>query len=379
MKHFAIFVMSVSMLFFVIGCGGSPPDEPTSDSGGQDTGVSESSGGNPVATGDLPVFTLDTSEYPSWSTFIVAGNAGLVNPASGGDHGPLEIKHGVDVVIQAKDYDSCLTEFANGACDAVCMTNMDSLNPAMGRACTAICPTSNSVGADKVIAIGINDIAELKNHKVYGLSKSVSEYTWIRGLEQSNQNPAEFSFVNLDPGAAAMALQNASGEVKAICVWNPFALQTLRKAQGAKEIYSSDLIPGEIIDQIVIGNDSLSRPGGEAFATCLCDIQYTVCDKLWSSDLAVRDATRTALKEDFAPGLTLEDMEIILRETSFYPTAETGIALYTSVEFKTNMDTVVSTCQTIGVLEAGKLPTIGYDSGNSQLTFSTKFMKLVAP
>lgn len=371
MKRFAIFVMSVSMLFFVIGCGGSPPDE-ASDSGG------ESSGGAPtVATGDLPVFTLDTSEYPSWSTFIVAGNAGLVNPAKGGDHGPMEIKYGVDVVIQAKDYDSCLTEFANGACDAVCMTNIDSLNPAMGRACTAICPTSNSVGADKVIAVGVDDIDGLKGLTVYGLSKSVSEYTWIRGLEQSNKNPTEFSFLNLDPGAAAIALQNSSGEVKAICVWNPFAMQTLRKAQGAKEIYSSDLIPGEIIDQIVIGNDSLARPGGEAFATCLCDIQYTVCDKLWSSDMAVQNATRTALKEDFAPSLTLEDMEIILTETSFYPSAETGIALYTSAEFKTDMDTVVTTCQTIGVLEVGKSPTIGYDSGNNQLTFSTKFMKLV--
>jgi NitT/TauT family transport system substrate-binding protein len=382
MRTFATFVV---MLFLVVGCGTpapedtpAPPFEGTVEPAGEQAG-GESSGGAPAAaTGKLPAFTLDTSEYPSWSTFVVAGAAGLVNPDKGGEYGPAETKWGVDVVIQAKDYDPCLSEFANGACDAVCMTNMDSLNPAMGRPCTAICPTSNSVGADKVIGVGIADIAGLKDVKVFGLDKSVSRLTFHRGLEKSGENPTEFQFANLDPGAAATALQNGSGEVKAICVWNPFAMQTLRKTPNAKEIFSSALIPGEIIDQIVIGNDSLKKPGGEAFAACLCDIFYTVCNNLWSSDMNVQNATREALKADFAPKLSLDDMQVILDETKFFATAETGMAVYSSPEFQANMATVVKTCQAIEILEAGKQPTISYGGKPAQLTFTTKFMEQAA-
>ena len=323
----------------------------------------------------LPVFTLATSEYPSWSTFVVAGNVGIVNPVAGGDYGPLEEKWGVDVVIEAKDYDACLTLIANGAVDAACITNIDSLNSAMGRACTAICPTSTSAGADKVISVTAKKAEDLKGTKVYGLAKSVSEVTFVRGLEKQGLNPAEFEFVNLDPAPASTAIQTGSNDVKAICVWNPFALQTLRTAKDSTDVFNSSLIEGEIVDQVVMGNDSLAKESGEGFAACLCDIFYTVCDNLWSSDQSVQDATRTALKEDFAPDLSLEDMKIILSETKFYRTSKDGTDLYKSDDFKKTMDTVVATCQAIGILEEGKQPTVGYDDPIAQLNFTAKYME----
>lgn len=325
----------------------------------------------------LPSFSLATSEYPSWSTFIVAGKAGLINPAKGGQHGPLEVKHGVDVVIEVKDYDPCLTAYGNGACDAVCMTNMDSLNPAMGRPSTAICPTSTSVGADKVIAVGVDDIDQLKSLTIRGLEKSVSHYCYVRGLEVKGKNPAEYKYANLDPAAGATALQTDSAEVKAICVWNPFALQTLRTAKKSKCIYSSDLIPGEIVDMIVVANESLAKPGGEAFAVCLCDIQYEVNKRLQSTDPKVADAALTALGKDFS-NLPLDDMRIVIKETSFYWTAADGIAWYKSDDFKKKMDIVVKTCQKIGVLAPDKAPTIGYGDASKQLNFETKYMEKVA-
>lgn len=365
MRRIAIFVLLVA------GCS-DPADKPA---GGPATSEATQAA---IAEGTLPVFTLTTSEYPSWSTFVVAGNAGLVNPKQGGEYGPLEKKWGVDVVIEAKDYDACITLLANGACDASCVTNIDSLNPAMGRACTAICPTSTSAGADKVISVAAKKPEELKGLKIYGLAKSVSQFTVVRAMEKSGLNPADFEFVNLDPAPAATALQTGSNDVKAICVWNPFAMQTLRTAKNSTDVINSSLIAGEIIDQIVIGNDSLAKPGGENFACCLIDIQYTVNQNLWSSDQKVQDATRTALKEDFAPDLSLADMAIILDETKFYRTAQDGIGLYSSEVFqKTTMPVVVKTCQYIGVLDKDQQPTIGFEDPKSQLNFTCKFMQKV--
>jgi len=369
MKRFWSFVL-VAMIGFV-GCSQNPPDEPSAPEASEDGGSDAV-----VTTGDLPAFSITASEYPSWSTFMVAAKAGLINPDQGGDYGPLEIKYGVDVVLQVKDYDPCLTMFANGACDATCMTNMDALNPALGRASTAICPTSQSLGADKVIAVGFKSVQDLKGQKVYGLAKSVSEYLFVRGLEQQGENPTDYEFANLDPGAAATALQTGSSDVKAIDVWNPFALQTLRTAKGSTTIFDSTVIPGEIVDMIVIGNDSLAKEGGTNFATCLCDIFYQVSKNLNSSDSAVADATLTALGEDFS-NLPLADMRIVIKETQFYATPQDGTSLYTSDQFKETMKTVVSTCQKIGVLE-DKTPTIGYGDASAQLNFDPQYMEAVS-
>jgi NitT/TauT family transport system substrate-binding protein len=333
--------------------------------------------GNGNGNAELPVFNLATSEYPSWSTYMVAGKGDLINPKKGGEHGRLEKQWGVDVVLEVKDYDACLTMFGSGTADAVCMTNMDSLNPALTRACTAICPTSTSVGADKVIAVGVEKPEELKGMKVYGLEKSVSEYLFVRGLEKNNLNPADFSFANLDPAAAATALQTGSEKVKAICVWNPFALQTLRKNKDAKNIFDSSVIPEEIIDMVVIGNNSLKKEKGEAFAACLCDIYYEVNKQLESDDKKVADAALTALGEDFAD-LPLEDMRIVVKETRFYKTPEAGIKLFKDEKFQNEtMPTVVKTCEKIGVLEEGKKPTIGYGDSSKQLNFDPQYMEKV--
>lgn len=376
MKRITSFVMVLAMVAFV-GCGqdtyDAPVDSPEASAGG------ESSGGAAAATtttGELPAFSVTASEYPSWSTFMVAAKAGLINPDQGGEPGPLELKYGVDVILQVKDYDPCLTMFANGACDATCMTNMDSLNPALGRASTAICPTSQSLGADKVIAVGFKTVQDLKGQKVYGLAKSVSEYLFVRGLEKQGENPLDYEFANLDPGAAATALQTGSNDVKAIDVWNPFALQTLRTTKDSTTIFDSSIIPGEIVDMIVIGNDSLAKPGGPEFAACLCDIFYQVSNKLSSTDSAVADATLTALGEDFS-NLPLDDMRIVIKETQFYATPQDGITLFTSDQFKETMKIVVSTCQNIGVLE-DKVPTIGYGDSSAQLNFDPQYMEKVA-
>jgi len=228
-----------------------------------------------------------------------------------------------------------------------------------------------------VIAVGFTTVDDLKGQTTYGLAKSVSEYTHVRCLEVQGKNPAEFPFKNLDPGPAATALQTGSNDVKSICVWNPFALQTLRTAPGAKTIFDSSMIPGEIVDQVVIGNDSLKKEKGEAFAACLCDIFYQVSNNIFSSDQAKADATLTALGEDFS-NLPLADMRIVIKETQFYATPQDGISLYTSGQFRETMKTVVSTCQKIGVLEQGKTPTIGYGDGTTQLNFDPQFMEKAA-
>lgn len=363
MKRITTFALLMAL---VAGCGAPKPD---AEKKPEDTKITKGAG--------LPVFTVATSEYPSWSTLIVAGKAGLVNPEKGGKSGPLEEKWGVDLVIEVKDYDPCLTLYAGTQVDAVCITNVDALNPALGRPSTFICPTSTSVGGDKVIGVGLDKAEDLKGVKTYGLAKSVSQFVFVRCLQKRGLNPADHPFENLDPAAAATALQSGTGEIKSICVWNPYALQTLRLNDKSKSVMSSADIPEEVIDGIVVGNDALEKEGGANFACLLCDTFYSVCKLLTDPDQKKADATLTAIGEDFSK-LPLEDMRIVIKDTSFYLTANDGKGLFDSPVWRDKMETVVKTCHLIEVLPKDKAPTIGFDDPAAQLNFTTKYMDAVS-
>ncbi|PQO40425.1 hypothetical protein DTL21_00345 [Bremerella cremea] len=320
----------------------------------------------------LPEFSLAWSEYPSWSVFGVAHEKGLIDKDAG-KLGELEKKWGVDVVLVQADYDPCLSQYGNSTVDAVCMTNMDSLAPAGGRDSVAIIPTSTSIGADACITVGIDSIDALKGTPTYGLEKSVSQYAFERCLEIEGQDPKAFEFKQMDPGAAALAMQSGDADVKSIMVWNPFVLQTLRDREGSKRLFDSKKIPEEIIDMVVVSKDSLAKEGGEEFACCVIDAFYQV-NKMIESD-STRPETLKALGEKFS-NLGLDDMKIIVQETQMYKTPEEGIALFEKKDFQDKtMPMVVDFCATHDIVT--DKPTVGFGDAGAQLNFDASYMKKV--
>lgn len=333
---------------------------------------------------ELPIFSIAVSEYPSWSTFVVAKKSGLINGTAEGEPSALEKKWGVRLKLEIKDYDPCLTMYGSGVVDACCMTNIDALNPSLSRSTTVIMPTSTSVGGDKIIGVGLTQnnpskeeiAAWLKGKKTYGLSKSVSEFVFHRGLQKMNLNPKEYEFINLEPAAAATAIQSGSKDVQSVCVWNPYALQTLRQQKSTKVLFSSAIIPEEVIDCVVMGNDSLIKSGGHNAACLICDVFYEVSKKI--NDQKTSDVVLKSLGEEFS-NLNVEDMKIVCKETLFYGDPKSGIELFNKKEFQTvTMPTVIKACQEIGVLDAVKVPpTFGFGDTSKQLNFDKQFMEKI--
>ena len=74
-----------------------------------------------------------------------------------------------------------------------------------------VLPTSTSFGADAcIVTSDIKTVEDLKGVKVHGLEKSVSEYCFVRNLELLNQAEKDYTFSNMDPAAAALAMQQAA-------------------------------------------------------------------------------------------------------------------------------------------------------------------------
>jgi NitT/TauT family transport system substrate-binding protein len=348
---------------------------------GPSEGPSGGGGGPAPAARDVPSFTLAWSEYPSWSAFGVADEEGLID-GDKGSLGPIEQKWNVDIVLKEADYDPCIQMYNTGNCDAVCMTNMDSLNPALSQTSVAICPTSTSIGADACIVIDIDNVEQLREHKVYGLAKSVSEYCFVRNLELLGEKEQDHQFTNMDPGAAALAMQTGSDQQKAIVVWNPYVLQTLSTTPGAKVLFDSSTIPEEIIDMVVVTKEALDKPGGEEFACAVIETFYELNKMLEAPD--TRDDTLVALGAKFSD-LGLEEMTKVVEQTKFYSTPEAGLELFTGGGFFTDqkftetMEMVVDFCTTHENVTEKHSIFFGpaSDAGDARLIFDPSYIETV--
>jgi NitT/TauT family transport system substrate-binding protein len=322
---------------------------------------------------ELPSFTLAWSEYPSWSTFGVAHEVGIIDGKKG-KTGHIEDKWGVDIELKEADYDPCLMMYGAAQTDAVCITNMDVLNPALTRPSVAILPTSTSYGADAcIVAGGIDTVQQLKGKKVYGLAKTVSEYCFVRNLEQLGENEKDYQFSNMDPGAAALAMQQKQEGFEAIVVWNPFVLETLKKRSDAKVLFDSTTIPGEIIDMVVVAQEALDRPMGKQFAAAVIETFYAVNQRI--ADPATGDDTLVALGEKFS-NLDLDSMKKVVQQTRFYKTPDDALALFEGEELRQVMDKVVDFCVSHEIVP--DRPAIGYgareQAPGTELRFDSSYI-----
>jgi len=328
----------------------------------------------------LPSFSLAWSEYPSWSAFGVAHEVKLINGKKG-KLGPIEKKWGVDIVLKEAEYDPCLMMYGAGQCDAVCITNMDVLPPSLGIKSVAILPTSTSYGADAcIVSRSITGALQLRGRKVYGLSKTVSEYCFVRNLEIQGESEKAHLFTNMDPGAAAMAMQQRQKGYDAIVVWNPFVLETLNKRKDTHVLFDSTTIPGEIIDMVVVSQKSLDKPGGKAFACAVIDAFYALNRRM--ADPVTRDDTLIALGEKFSH-LDLQSMRKVVQQTKFYSSPDLALSLFAQCKsfpgdevsgdlvLKDIMVTVVDFCVDHEIVD--KKPVIGYGSKSAAPDAALRF------
>ena len=313
-------------------------------------------------------FSLAWSEYPSWSTFGVADEVGLLDKEEG-KRGTIEEKWNVDIVLKEAEYDPCLVMYGGGQVDAVCITNMDVLNPSLSVPSVAILPTSTSFGADACIVPNeITEVSQLKGIDVCGLAQTVSEYCFVRNLEILGENPDDYTFRNMDPGVAAIAMQQKQADVQAIVVWNPFVLETLNRRPDTHVLFDSTSIPGEIIDMVVATQAALDRPGGKNFACAVIDTFYAINMRM--ADESTRDDTLIALGEKFS-NLDLESMRKVVQQTKFYDTPAAGIGLYDGDELKATMEKVVGFCRKAGIVESD--PTVGYGAQDPAAAVGLRF------
>lgn len=187
------------------------------------------------------------SDWPGWVAWEIGIKKGFFEKA------------GVDVEFVWMDYVASMDAYGAGKVDAVCMTNGDALViGATAKPSVAIVINDYSNGNDMLIgAPGIDSVEALKGKKI-GLEEGfVPHLLVLKALESHGLSESDITIVNTPTDKTPQVLK--TGDVDAICAWQPNSGTALKEVEGSQPIFTSADTPGLIYDCLCVSPESLKE------------------------------------------------------------------------------------------------------------------------
>lgn len=321
-------------------------------------------------------FSIGWSIYAGWMPWPYAQQAGIVKKWAD--------KYGIKInVVQVNDYVESVNQYTAGKLDGVTVANMDALTipAAGGKDTSAIIVGDYSNGNDGIMLKGGNTLAAIKGRQVYLVELSVSHYLLARGLGSAGMALTDVKTVNTADADIVGAF--ATPDVTAAVAWNP-QLSAMKETPGAKLVFSSADIPGEILDLLVVDTATLkANPNlGKALAG------------IWYETMALmtrQDAKGKAARAEMAKlaGAKPELFESQLATTYLYADPKAAVAATSSPSLITTMTRVrdfsfskglfgqgARSADVVGMAFPGN-KTLG-DANHITLRFDARYMQMAA-
>lgn len=272
-------------------------------------------------------YTIGWTIYAGWMPWPYAQQAGIVKKWAD--------KYGVDIkLVQINDYAESLNQYTAGKLDGVTATNMDALTvPAAGGKDTTVLMLGDySNGNDGVILKDGKSLADIKGRPVNLVQYSVSHYLMARALETAGLKAPDVKIVNTSDADIVAAF--SAPETKALVTWNP-QLSEVAKQPGAKMVFDSSKIPGEILDGLMVSSDALKA--NPNLGKALTGIWYETL-ALVTAQTPEGKAAREAMAK--LSGTDLAGFEAQLKTTYLYVDAKSALAATLSPDLITANDRV---------------------------------------
>ena len=321
-------------------------------------------------------YKIAWSIYVGWMPWDYAAQSGIVEKWAK--------KYGITIeVVQFNDYIESINQYTVGAFDGCTMTNMDALTipAAGGRDSTALIVGDFSNGNDGIVLKGADKtLAQIKGQNVNLVELSVSHYLLARALATAKMSERDLTVVNTSDADIVAAF--ATDDVTAVVTWNPL-LAEVRAMPDVSPVFDSSMIPGEIIDMLVVSTEALEDP---RFGKALVGAWYETMATM-SAAGAAGDAARTQMAE--ASGTDLAGYDAQLAATQMFYTPQPALEFVRSPALGTTMANVASFSFEHGLLGEGapdagfigiELPSgqvLGAES-NVKLRFDDTYMQMAA-
>jgi len=259
---------------------------------------------------------------------------------------------------------------------------MDALTipAAGGKDTSAIIVGDYSNGNDGILLKGADQLSAIKGRQVYLVELSVSHYLLARGLEKAGLKPTDIKTINTSDADIVGAF--GSPEATAAVAWNP-QLSVMKGQAGAKEVFDSSKIPGEILDLLVV--DTATLKANPNLGKALAGIWYETVALMKQQDAKGKEARAAMAK---LSGATPENFDNQLTTTYLYADPKAAVAATASPQLVTTMKLVrdfsfskglfkgAATADAVGIaFPGGKV--LG-DPAHVTLRFDESFMQLAA-
>jgi NitT/TauT family transport system substrate-binding protein len=320
-------------------------------------------------------FSIGWSIYAGWMPWPYAQQAGIVKKWAD--------KYGITInIVQVNDYVESVNQYTAGKFDGVTVTNMDALTipAAGGKDTSAIIVGDYSNGNDGILLKGADTLAAIKGRQVYLVELSVSHYLLSRALQSAKLRPTDIRTINTSDADIVGAF--SSPDANAAVTWNP-QLSVMKGQPGARLVFSSADIPGEILDLLVV--DTATLKANPNLGKALAGIWYETLALMQRQDDQGREA-RAAMAR--LSGTTPEVFDSQLATTHLFADPAAAVAATTAPALVTTMTQVrdfsfsqglfpgAASADAVGMAFPGGR-TLG-DAQRVTLRFDESFMKLAA-
>ena len=317
-------------------------------------------------------FKVCWSIYVGWMPWGYLSDSGIMKKWAD--------KYGITVEItRINDYVESINQYTAGGFDGCSMTNMDALSiPAGGGVdTTALIVGDFSNGNDAVILKDKTELKDIAGQKVNLVELSVSHYLLARALESVGLAEKDISVVNTSD--ADMVAAFGTSDVTSVVTWNPLVAEIVAMP-GAKKVFDSSQIPGEIIDLMVVNTDTLKD--NPALGKALAGAWYEVMALMMSGTPEGQAAKEEMAK---ASGTDLAGFDAQLASTTLFADPAKAVEFTTSAELPKTMDLVRNFLFDHGILgtNAASVDVVGMsfpdgstlgDAANVKLRFDPAFM-----
>ena len=321
-------------------------------------------------------YRIAWSIYVGWMPWDYAAQSGIVEKWA--------TKYGITIeVVQFNDYIESINQYTVGAFDGCTMTNMDALTipAAGGRDSTALIVGDFSNGNDGIVLKGADKtLADVKGQNVNLVELSVSHYMLARALATQDMTERDLTVVNTSDADIVAAF--ATDDVTAVVTWNPL-LAEIKTMPEVSPVFDSSMIPGEIIDMLVVSTEALEDP---RFGKALVGAWYETMAAM-SAAGEKGDAAKTHMAE--ASGTDLAGYNAQLAATQMFYTPQPAVDFVRSDALGETMVSVAAFSFEHGLLGEGapnpgfigiELPggeILGSES-NVKLRFDDSYMRMAA-
>ena len=322
-------------------------------------------------------YRIGWSIYVGWMPWGYAADAGIVDKWAE--------RYGITIeVVQFNDYIESINQYTAGAFDGCTMTNMDALTiPAAGGVdSTALIVGDFSAGNDGILLKGADaKLADIEGQQVNLVELSVSHYTLARALDSIGLSERDVRVVNTSDADIVAAF--ASDDVTSVVTWNPL-LSEILAMPDVTNVFDSSMIPGEIIDMLVVNTQTLAADPrlGKALAGAWYETMAAMSDAGEAGDEA-----KTLMAT--ASGTDLAGYNAQLAATRMFFEAQPALEFVRSDDVVTTMKSVATFSFKHGLLGEGAPSSefigIAYPGGkvfgstdNVKLRFDDTYMNMAA-